>query len=129
MPYRTLKVRTKSGVVADATPTVLAPPAAADVLGYPTQKLDANAQAKGWTYYLQFLDAGGAPVTGGTATVTPWVRDDFDGVWASVQTDVAVAHLELYQCAHFFGASDIFFQLTDIAGAGVAAVEIRLGSF
>jgi hypothetical protein len=115
--------------MADATPTVLAPPAAADVLGYPTQKLDANAQAKGWTYCLQFLDVNGNPVPAGTATVTPWVRDDFDGVWASVQTDVAVAHLELYQCAHFFGASDIFFQLTDIAGAGVASVEVRLGSF
>jgi amino acid permease len=129
VPYKTLAARTKTGVVADAIPTIAVPPSATDVLGYPSMKLDANAQAKGWSYYLAFFAADGSEVTTASATVTPWVRDDRDASWASVQTDAAVAHRELYQCAHFFGACDLFFQLTDIAGAGVASVEVRLGSF
>lgn len=128
MPYTTLKSRAKSSVVADANPNVSVP-ATVDIVEYDTFRPDANIPAKGWTYYLIFRDAAGAEVLSGTATVNLWVYDELDGSWASVQVSSSNENRALYQCAHFFGACKLFFQLTDIAGAGVASVEARLGSF
>lgn len=128
MPYLTLSTRTKTGTGADADPNSSAP-STADVLEHPSVQRANSQPVKGWVYYLVFLDAAGDEVAGGTATLTPWIYDELDGSWASAQSDSSVGNRQLYQTAHFFNASKLFFQLTDIAGAGVASVEVRLGSF
>lgn len=128
MPYTTLHSRQKTGVVDDADPNA-ASPAAEAVTEYDTFRLDANEIARGWVYYLIFRDAGGAEVSSATATVTPWIRDEVDDSWANAQSDSNAGNRQLFQCAHFFSASAIFFQLTNIAGVGVDSVEVRLGAF
>lgn len=128
MPYATVATRTKTGTVADADPNTSAP-AAADELTFSPFHPATNEKASGWVYYLVYLDAGGAEVSDGDATVTLWVKDAADGSWASVAADAAVGNRELFQLQHLFAACTLFAQLTGITGTAIATIEVRLGSF
>ncbi len=128
MPYTTLKTRAKTGTADDASPNTVAP-TALEIVEIPTTDRAVNAPARGWTYFLDFLTAAGAPVTDGVADVTPWVRDELDGIWVECDTDESVGHRELMQTDPAFAGAAFFFQLSSIEGTDVATVRVRVGSF
>lgn len=128
MPYSTLYTRTKAGTSDDASPNSSAPASDA-VAVIPAFAGASYEKALGWVYYLVFFDSNGVEVEDASANVTPWVLDESTDSWAASGADERVGNRELYKTTDDFRGSTVFFQLTEIAGATVTSIQIRVGSY
>lgn len=117
--------RTKSSTADDADPNTSAPESD-EVFYLPIRRPDFGERpVQGWLYYIIFRNAGGSEVSAGTATVTPYLRDESDNGWFSVGADAPVGHRVGYTSGSLVNDASVFFRITNIAGAGVATVELR----
>lgn len=116
--------RTKTGTTDDASPIDTAP-SDSNVFEFQARRHDFGEQpVVGWIYYLIFKNSGGGEISG-TATVTPYLRDDSDMTWVEMREDLEVGRRVAHISATRMNDAAIYFRITAVSGSSISAIELR----